>query len=301
MDETIFIQIASYRDPQLPLTIKDCIKNARYPENLRFCICWQRDETENLDEFLHDSRFTILEYHYTVSKGVCWARNKIQQHYNNEIYTLQLDSHHRFVQNWDTILINMIIDLQNKGNQKPLITAYLPSFNPENDPEDRVYSPWEIVFDKITDDGSILTRPKYIENWQNIENNYIPAKFYSAHFTFTIGLFAIEVQHDPELYFTGEELNIAARAYTHGYDLFHPNLVIAWHEYTRNNRIKQWDDDEEWWKMDEISKLKNRLMFNINKGKDKDKNIETKCSFKNYNLGNQRSLQDYFKYAELYF
>jgi hypothetical protein len=42
-------------------------------------------------------------------------------------------------------------------------------------------------------------------------------------------------------------------------------------------------------------------MFNINKGKDKDKNIETKCSFKNYNLGNQRSLQDYFKYAELYF
>ena len=32
--ETIFIQIASYRDPQLIPTLKDCIKNAKKPENL---------------------------------------------------------------------------------------------------------------------------------------------------------------------------------------------------------------------------------------------------------------------------
>ena len=29
---TIFIQIASYRDPQLVPTIKDCLKNAKYPK-----------------------------------------------------------------------------------------------------------------------------------------------------------------------------------------------------------------------------------------------------------------------------
>ena len=30
---TIFIQIASYKDPQLIPTLDDCIKNAKHPEN----------------------------------------------------------------------------------------------------------------------------------------------------------------------------------------------------------------------------------------------------------------------------
>ncbi len=37
----IFIQIASYRDPQLIPTIKDCIDKSKKPENLRFGICRQ--------------------------------------------------------------------------------------------------------------------------------------------------------------------------------------------------------------------------------------------------------------------
>ena len=32
------------------------------------------------------------------------------------------------------------------------------------------------------------------------------------------------------------------RAFTHGYDLFHPGEVIVWHEYTRDYRTKHWDD-----------------------------------------------------------
>ena len=34
----IFIQIASYRDPQLVPTIKSILENAKKPENLVFCI-----------------------------------------------------------------------------------------------------------------------------------------------------------------------------------------------------------------------------------------------------------------------
>ena len=37
-EETIFIQIASYRDPELPITLQSCIENANNPENLRFGI-----------------------------------------------------------------------------------------------------------------------------------------------------------------------------------------------------------------------------------------------------------------------
>ena len=46
----IFVQIASYRDPELLPTIRDCIDKAKYPENLTFGICLQRDENESMGE-----------------------------------------------------------------------------------------------------------------------------------------------------------------------------------------------------------------------------------------------------------
>lgn len=106
----IFIQIASYRDPQLLTTIRNCIETAKYPKKLVFCIAWQHDindEWDNLDEYKNDKRFKILDIDYKKSKGACWARNQIQQYYNQEQYTLQLDSHHEFVKNWDEQLIEM--------------------------------------------------------------------------------------------------------------------------------------------------------------------------------------------------
>lgn len=285
MTNTIFIQIAAYRDPELPHTLNDCIMNADFPDNLKFCICWQKDENENLDIYLKDSRFIILPIHYAESKGCCWARNKIQQFYNGEKYTLQLDSHHRFIKGWDTQLINMITLLQERGHKKPLITAYAPSYDPANDPHERVLTPWQINFDRITEDGQILTRPGNIKE----DLQYpVPAKFYSAHFAFTIGEFCIHVQHDPQLYFIGEEMNIGIRAFTHGYTLFHPNIVILWHEYTRKNRRKHWDDDSEWWKKDLSSKTHYLNLFKA----PYDSNNK-------YGIGNERTIQEYIEYTKI--
>jgi len=46
---------------------------------------------------------------------VCWARNKLQQQYDKEDYTLQLDSHHRFIEEWDEELVKMLKNLQSEG------------------------------------------------------------------------------------------------------------------------------------------------------------------------------------------
>jgi hypothetical protein len=281
----IFIQIASYRDPQLIPTIANCIENANNPENLRFGICWQYDETENINYFLNDNRFKIIKVPYADSKGCCWARHQLQQLYNNEEYTLQLDSHHRFIKGWDTILIYMYKQLKNKGIQKPLITTYLPSFNPKNDPKDRVLVPWKIDFKEITEDHQVLFIPSHMHNFLTLTEP-ISARFYSAHFAFTSGNFVKEVPHDPELYFTGEEMSITVRAFTYGYDLFHPHIVIAWHEYTRNYRKKQWDDDREWWKKDKHSKQHYLSIF-TNREK--------------YGIGNKRTVQDYIDFSGIYF
>jgi len=286
----IFIQIASYRDPQLLPTIRDCIKNAKNPKNLVFAICWQRSPEESLEEFADDKRFKIIDVPYLESKGACWARNKIQQLYSNEKYTLQLDSHHRFVENWDELLIKMVKDLQKKGHKKPLLTSYIPSFDPENDPQARVQHPWKMDFDRFIPEGPVFFLPSTIENWQKLDTP-IPARFYSAHFCFTVGEFSNEVQHDPEYYFHGEEISIAVRAFTHGYDLFHPHKVIAWHEYTRKGRTKHWDDVRDWGILNSNCHKRNKILFGMD-GED-PKSID----FGKYGFGTERSLEDYEKYA----
>jgi hypothetical protein len=289
----IFIQIASYRDPQLIPTIEDCINKAKNPKNLKFCIAWQHDDKENLDAYKDDPRFIILDIPYQESKGACWARNQIQQQYNGEGYTLQLDSHHRFVENWDEECIHMIKSLQKKGHKKPLLTGYISSFDPDNDPAGRINIPWKMNFDRFIPEGAVFFLPASIDNYLELDSP-IPARFYSAHFCFTLGQFCKEVPHDPEYYFHGEEISIAVRAFTWGYDLFHPHKVVAWHEYTRKGRTKQWDDDKGWVSRNNHCHLRNRKLFEMD-GEKRD------IDFGPYGFGPERTLEDYEKYAGLSF
>ena len=292
----IFIQIASYRDPQLIPTIKDCISKAKRPEKLVFSIAWQHsssDSWDNLDEFKDDKRFKIVDINFKDSQGACWARNQLQQNYNGEEYTLQLDSHHRFVENWDEECINMIKQLQKKGHNKPLLTGYVSSFDPDNDPAGRTQQPWKMNFDRFIPEGAVFFLPATIDDYLE-RTEPIPARFYSAHFCFTLGQFCLEVPHDPEYYFHGEEISIAVRAYTWGYDLFHPHKVVVWHEYTRKGRKKQWDDDPVWVSRNVACHKRNRKLFEMD-GEVKD------IDFGVYDFGKVRSLEDYERYSGLSF
>ena len=292
----IFIQIASYRDPELLNTIKDCIEKSDNSQNLVFGLCWQHskdDKWDNLDEYLDDPRFKIVDVDFNESKGACWARNSLQQQYDGEQYTFQLDSHHRFIEGWDTELINMLEGLIEKGHKKPLLTSYISSYNPENDPEGRVNVPWLMNFDRFIPEGAVFFLPATIPNWETLTEP-VPARFYSAHFAFSLGSFVEEVPHDPEYYFHGEEISIAVRAYTHGYDLFHPHKIIAWHEYTRKGRTKQWDDDKTWGNKNSNSHLRNRKLFEMD-GLEKD------IDFGIYDFGTERTLEDYERYSGVSF
>ena len=292
----IFIQIASYRDPELIPTLNSCIENSKYPENLVFSIASQfhpDDKFDDLSEFDNDDRFKVINIPHEESKGVCWARNLTQQQYDGEEYTLQIDSHMRFEKDWDETLIGMVKQLQEIGIPKPLLTSYVPSYNPSNDPDGRVRVPWRMAFDKFIPEGAVFFLPETIPDWEEIEMP-VPSRFYSAHFCFTLGEFSNEVQHNPEYYFHGEEISIGVRAFTHGYDLFHPHRVVVWHEYTRNGRTKQWDDDKEWYKKNESSHLTNRKLFAMD-GLEQDGHEGP------YGFGNVRSLRDYEIYSGLLF
>ena len=82
-------------------------EKAKNTKKLVFSIAWQHsteDLWDNLDEFKDDKRFKVVDIDYKESKGACWARNQLQQNYKDEEYTLQLDSHHRFVENWQQLV-----------------------------------------------------------------------------------------------------------------------------------------------------------------------------------------------------
>jgi hypothetical protein len=327
---TIFVQIASYRDPQLMPTLNDMFANAKDVKNLRLSICWQHGPEETLEMWqengfkivktvndprvydlpvIHMSRdgakLQVIDVHFHKTKGACWARNAIQQLYGKEKYTLQLDSHHRFAPVWDETLINMLESVRTKETPKPLLTAYIPSFDPENDPAMRVQSPWKMDFDRFIPEGAVFFIPAEIDNWQQLDKP-VPSRFYSAHFGFADGSFAVEVQHDPEYFFHGEEIEIGCRAYTYGYDLFHPHRAVIWHEYTRKGRVKVWDDhttgqknkgrvDLDWVQRNDLCHARNRIKFGMD-GAD-PKSID----FGKYSFGKVRTVLQYEEFAGISF
>lgn len=278
--ETIFIHIAAYRDPELVPTIKNALSQAQYQNRLMFGICLQ-DTQENYKKFPYNNnkQFKILFVPFNQSKGCCWARSKADSLFKGEDYVMQLDSHHRFIKNWDTILINYLHKCPSK---KPILSTYVNGYEPGgvNDKSITDIIPCRMICDKFENE-LVMFIPTFVSKNQLLDDRPQPSMFISGHFIFTIGLWKKEVPYDPNIYFTGEEHTLAVRGFTHGWDIFYPPIPIVFHMYTRKGRSKQWDDNKEWVKMDQDSK---KRVHNI---------LVHKADYGIYGLGKIRSIEDY--------
>src|SRR5262249_9792080 len=157
---------------------------ARHPERLRFGICWQHGPEEPPLPWADDARFRVIDVDWKASRGACWARAEIMSRYEGEDYFLQLDSHHRFAQDWDARLIDQ---LRRTGSAKPILTGYVSPYHPER-PGELGHEPLQMNFDRFTDEAIILFRPSAIADWQTRERS-VRARFLSAHFLFADGRF----------------------------------------------------------------------------------------------------------------
>ena len=295
MKDKIFVQIASYRDPQMIPTIEDMLAKASHPENLVFGLCWQYDETEDITKYDNDPRFRVSKHHYSESQGLGWARHITNTLYNGEKYTLQIDSHHRFVQGWDDICLEDYKQAK-KHSKKPIITTYCTPFNPNDNestwnPVPCLMSQYEFSGDKL-----LMSMPYYIQDYKE-RKHIIKARTISGHFYFTSGDFVKEVPYDPDIYFGGytEETTLSVRAFTNGYDFFSPHRMVMWHEYTRNYRPKHWDDHG---KESQTKKTSGeRDIFARNKTRQLFEQEDHNINMGEYGLGTKRSLRDYEVYG----
>jgi hypothetical protein len=207
-----------------------------------------------------------------------------------------LDSHHRFVKNWDDILIKMHGGLE-QGGYKPILTGYLPYYNPFNDPAERTMEPWQQQFAAFYPHGTIFIRPGGFPDWRSLTKP-VPSRFISGHFAFARSEWAKEIKHDTDIYFSGEELNLTVRSYTHGYDLFHPHILVIWHATMREERSGKlvWDDQskrgEDWWSQQDIARAKIRQLLGTE---------DNGFDLTGYDLGTVRTLREYEVYAGIHF
>jgi len=292
----IFVNIASYRDPDCQWTVKDMFEKAAHPERVFAGICWQYVKGEDdfcfKEPYPRPKQVRVHEMDAHQAKGVCYARNLVQKLWQDEEFTLQIDSHMRFEPGWDDMLIDMWKEC---GSKKAVLTCYPPGFTPP----DKLQRDWihGMAAKEFDQHGILLMhgRPGFRTN--HLPDKPIPGAFASACMLFGPSSINIDVPYDPNLYFFGEEISLGVRLWTHGYDLYHPHKLVMYHDWDRSKRKTHFDDHKEWPKQNEQSFARVRHMLGVERSDDPIvlKDLDT------YGLGKTRSLKDYETYSGVSF
>lgn len=289
--DTIFISVASYRDDECPLTIKEIYDKAKHPENIYLGIC-QQNSSKDIDCYTLNSESyseNIRKYklNNTYARGPTYARYICSTMWKGEEYFMQIDSHTRFVENWDIDLIEM---LNKCPSEKSTISCY-PIATEQIDMID-THVPYTCR-SSFNSDNMIVPGAALIS--KSSELRQVP--FMSAGFFFLRGDFLKTVPFDPYLpyLFHGEEILLSARLWTHGYDFYCPTKNTCVHHYERKEKPKFWNDHTAWKKIEQKSLDRAKYILNwIEHGKLED-DFTTRLDV--YGLGKERTINEYHTFA----
>lgn len=283
----IFVSIAAYRDSETPKTVRDLLTKADRPHLVRIGVLSQLDpeydshcivgNTPNIHELIVDARS---------SKGVCWARNKIfTELLGTEDFVLQIDSHSRFDQGWDTTLIRMYEEL---SNPNVVIGSYPQGY--------------DVLSGNLTPQAStrfasntfdVNGLPVLISRVLSVADARAPMKTFAVAGGCMFARSGVirQVPYDPHLYFTGEELNYAIRLFTHGFDLVCPHRPFMYHAYgNAQRRPLVWEDNREQHSMlQRLAFERNKHVLDIHRTSNPAALVE----IEKYGIGNVRTIMDW--------
>jgi hypothetical protein len=292
---SIFISIASYRDPELERTIRSAIDNAVNPHELYFGIFLQE-----FDKYEPDlswvPNLTLNTIHPKMARGAGYARAQIIPMYSGQDYFLQIDSHTIFEKNWDQLCIDQYKKSQEISKNNKIILSYFPPpYYVESNKQISIIKNSKKQLPYPTKQKPMLTkRGEWTAERVQLSKKGLPEESTTilAGFVFAKGDLIKEVPYDPEISFFGEELCFAIRAWTRGWDIYSPCVTIVYHFYTREGYSKIWKDrnlrEISWKELESISK-------------DKQKRVLCGLEEGIYGVGSTRTIQEYEKITGLNF
>ena len=279
---TIFVSVASYRDPDCLDTLKSMFENADRPARVVAGVCEQNTAAAQElclpAEFKWHDRVRRISVPHKEAKGPTYARYLCSTLYRGETYFCQIDSHTRFVKGWDSKAIAM---LKKCSSSKAVLTHY---------PHD-----WEQYTTGVAE-VPVLCKSKFDgQGVPTFEAVTLPASakprpvpFTSGGFVFGPGTMLTEVPYDPDLaqLFQGEEVLYSARLWTSGYDFYTPTENLVFHHYYRKQSPKYWNDIE----------------YSADQSKTVDKVrklLQGKLPGYRHGMGKARTLKQYWEFAGL--
>jgi hypothetical protein len=297
---SIFISVASYRDKVCNSTVKSAFDNAENPAKVFVGICQQNKPEEDSDcalSFETNPNVRIIRIPYYEAKGPTYARYLCSTLWNGEDYFLQVDSHSKFVKNWDTQCIKMIGDIKAKGlSEKPVLSHYPKAIESYTEYSEANKTKVPRICKSFFNDRGMVSFMGAEEI--DSKGEYYRTPYVSGGMLFAESKFLKELPYDPHLpfLFVGEEILHSVRFYTNGWDCFTPSSNIVFHEYTRADKPKIWTDNPTYRDDDAFNKVKQYLHL-LNADVEKSVSQDVSMNMDKYGLGKARSLQDYYQFA----
>lgn len=316
--ETIFVSVPNYRDSETPKTIYNLFAKAHCPYRIYVGLCNQTKnipgEREVVDQVIKiasssinsDMKFTSnftsffqsnirVEYvPHNLARGPVIARAAIEKRlYAGEKYFMMIDSHMRFVKDWDKKALE---NLHNCPSERPILTMYPNSYEKkthnvelfDNEP------PSCLFIDQFDDRGFPIIRGR---SFVSVPARPTKQLFWTPCFSFTFAVAHKEVPYDPNMrnLFSGEQISMSVRLWSCGWDFFAPNTMICKHLYDRSYRPTFWELE----KSSDDAECRVQCLLGIRPLNSVHEKI-TK-DFNIYGLGQRRTIEQYQKFANIDF
>lgn len=246
---TIFVNIASFRDWRCRVTVESVFGRAKYPERIRVGVVDQIDSDvdPSCDVAIrpcesypsqalckYHNHVDVYEMESALAVGPTFVRHLLSRMYRGEFYSLQVDAHTTFTQDWD---VDIIAQFEQTKNEMAVMSTYL--FDAEGNVQASTglsiqQNRYLICNAVFKGDGrerrlrhDISDQP---EGTPKVRGSPQLHPYWSAEFSFSRGYFILAVPYDPHLPMVerrDEEISMAIRAFTHGFDFYAPERNVC--------------------------------------------------------------------------
>lgn len=251
-EQTIFVSIASCREPFLIEVIKNCLLSADNPKRIYFgifdTICDESDlkltqlqetfnrfEINTKEKFDFRSNIIYMPIHSVQPLGIGFSRANASLLYNkNHDFLLQIDAQVLFEKGWDQKIINNYYNIKEKYNNDKIILSVPPLriIYKENNFYIASYGNHILIDDinnfnedqKFFNSGLKILNgtPPYIygenKKWDN--DLFYETSLIHACTMFSKFNLCREIMHDPRDSFHGDQLNYSMRVLSRGWQIF---------------------------------------------------------------------------------